>query len=97
MKYWHSLRRDRLSVTFTLVFVKDGVRYVCVEQYIQARKAEIFDDDIAHAKIMNSLSPHEMKKIGSRVKYLWAKCGQEKLRQWHMRAACKNSLRTTIY
>ena len=58
-------------------FEKDGVKYVCNEQYIQAKKAEIFDDDNAHANIMKTTNPYEMKKIGKRVRnfvfQLWQK------------------------
>ena len=58
-------------------FEKDGVKYVCNEQYIQAKKAEIFDDDIAHASIMKTTNPYEMKKIGKRIRnfvgQLWLK------------------------
>ena len=50
------------------VFEKDGVKYMCNEQYIQAKKAEIFDDDNSHALIMRSSNPYEMKKIGGRIR-----------------------------
>lgn len=49
-------------------FVKDGVQYSCGEQYIQAQKAQIFDDDIAHGRIMRAMSPFEMKKEGKRLR-----------------------------
>lgn len=49
-------------------FVKDGVGYSCGEQYIQAQKALIFDDDVAHRKIMRTASPFEMKKEGKRLR-----------------------------
>ena len=42
--------------------------YWCVEQYIQAGKAELFDDDSAYHKIINATSPFEMKKEGSNLK-----------------------------
>ena len=58
-------------------FEKDGVKYACNEQYIQAKKAEIFDDDNAHANIMKTTNPYEMKRIGNRVRnfvfQLWQK------------------------
>ena len=48
-------------------FFKDGQRYLCNEQYIQAQKAQIFDDDIAHRRIMNCTSPYDMKKEGNHI------------------------------
>ena len=48
-------------------FEKDGVRYACSEQYIQAKKAEIFDDDFAHNRIMRTTNPYEIKREGNKV------------------------------
>jgi len=49
-------------------FVKNNTRYCCNEQYIQASKAQIFNDDNAHAKIMQSRNPYEIKKLGRDVR-----------------------------
>ena len=49
-------------------FHKNGKNYRCVEQYIQAGKAELFDDDRAYNKILNATSPFDMKKEGNHVK-----------------------------
>lgn len=49
-------------------FSKDNVRYCCNEQYIQARKAELFNDDDVQQKIMQSNNPYEIKKLGGNVK-----------------------------
>lgn len=48
-------------------FEKDGVRYACSEQYIQAQKAEIFNDTVALNRIMGTTNPYEIKNEGSRV------------------------------
>ena len=49
-------------------FVKDQITYVNNEQYIQSKKAELFNDDETHMKIMQSTNPYEIKGLGSRVK-----------------------------
>jgi ribA/ribD-fused uncharacterized protein len=49
-------------------FVKDGVKYLCSEQYIQAEKARIFQDEVCRNRIMKSVNPYEMKREGSRVR-----------------------------
>ena len=49
-------------------FRKNGTTYTCNEQFIQASKAEMFDDEYAHSKIMNTKCPFEMKTAGSRVR-----------------------------
>jgi ribA/ribD-fused uncharacterized protein len=48
--------------------VKDGVKYLCSEQYIQAEKARIFQDEVCRNRIMKSVNPYEMKREGSRVR-----------------------------
>ena len=45
----------------------DGLTYNCSEQFIQSKKAEIFNDDQAKSWIMNSKSAKEIKQIGSRI------------------------------
>ena len=41
--------------------VIDNVSYSCVEQYIQSEKAAMFDNDIAHYKIMAEQNPYRIK------------------------------------
>ena len=48
-------------------FMKDNVKYLCSEQYIQAKKAQIFNDDATHYRIMQASSPYEMKRLGNHV------------------------------
>ena len=48
-------------------FVKNNTTYTCAEQYIQAMKAQLFNDDATHYKIMHTSSPYEMKYLGGRV------------------------------
>ena len=69
-------------------FVRNNVRYVCNEQYIQSRKAELFDDDETHAKIMQSSNPFEIKALGSRVKQ-FVKQRWEQLAKQVIKEACQ--------
>ena len=45
----------------------NGTSYSCSEQYIQAKKAEIFNDDKTKMKILQSKIPKDMKFLGSKV------------------------------
>ena len=38
------------------------------EQYIQSEKAKLFNDDIAHSRIMHEKNPYRIKKLGSRIR-----------------------------
>jgi ribA/ribD-fused uncharacterized protein len=49
-------------------FMRDRIQFVCNEQYIQAKKAEMFDDDETRSKIMQTSNPYEMKSLGKFVK-----------------------------
>lgn len=49
-------------------FVRNNEKYVCNEQYIQAKKAELFDDDYTHSRIMHSTNPFEIKSLGGKVR-----------------------------
>ena len=49
-------------------FTSDNIRYSCNEQFIQASKAKLFDDDVASSRIMKTDSPYVMKQLGSRIK-----------------------------
>ena len=42
--------------------------YCCMEQYIMAGKAELFDDKETRGKILASRSPKQIKELGRRVK-----------------------------
>lgn len=45
-----------------------GVEYNCGEQYMMAKKAEMFDDYETLMKIMDTPLPNEQKSLGRRVK-----------------------------
>lgn len=48
-------------------FVIDGVEYRCVEQWMQAQKAQLFGDDRAYTSIMTERDPKKMKRLGRGV------------------------------
>ena len=49
-------------------FQINGITYNSVEQYIQSKKAEQFNDDTALAKIMSLTSPAIMKSTGKHIR-----------------------------
>ena len=59
---------SKMSNMYQCNFNVDGVTYSSSEQYIQSGKAQLFDDDITHAKIMKCVNPFECKKLGYNVK-----------------------------
>lgn len=61
-------KNDYLSNFFPSVFVLDNLTYSCVEQYIMAQKALLFEDLEAFEAIMLANQPTNMKKIGRKVK-----------------------------
>ncbi len=48
-------------------FDVDGVTYKCMEQYMMANKAMLFDDSVCLKKILDSHSPREQKHLGRTV------------------------------
>ena len=49
-------------------FKVDNVQYNCSEQFIQAKKASLFNDDVSEQRIMSETSPYLMKRIGGTVR-----------------------------
>ena len=49
-------------------FKMDNITYNSNEQYIQAGKASLFNDDRSHSRIMREKNPYRIKKLGSRIK-----------------------------
>lgn len=56
--------RDCLSNWYEASFVVDGVYYWCTEQYMMAKKAELFGDTLIQQKIMESTRQDRIKKLG---------------------------------
>ncbi|MCP2262489.1 hypothetical protein LX15_006228 [Streptoalloteichus tenebrarius] len=57
-----------LSQWWPAEFVVDGVRYRTAEHYMMARKAALFGDDAAAARVVEAEHPAEAKKIGRLVR-----------------------------
>ena len=55
------------SNLFLVNFIVDSVKYICVEQYFQSAKANLFGDTQTAERIMAEDNPYRMKKLGSRV------------------------------
>jgi ribA/ribD-fused uncharacterized protein len=70
-----------LSNFYPARFVIEGVAYTCVEQFMQAEKARVFNDEVSLAAILKASTPLEMKRLGRRVspfdKELWARAVQD--------------------
>ncbi|MCH5193680.1 MAG: NADAR family protein [Oscillospiraceae bacterium] len=49
-------------------FVYDGVKFSSLEQYMMYKKAEVFDDNDAAEKILNTDDPVKIKSLGRSVK-----------------------------
>ena len=44
-------------------FQVEGTQYSCTEQYIQCSKTQLFDDDLAHHRIMKEMDPYKLSKL----------------------------------
>lgn len=49
-------------------FIVDGIMYWCVEQYMMAKKAELFNDYTVYRMIMMSNSQKEIKALGRTIR-----------------------------
>ena len=56
-----------LSNWYPSDFVVDGVKYWCTEQYMMAKKAELFNDKHIYCYIMSSDSQREIKALGRKI------------------------------
>ena len=72
----------------------DNVNYFCVEQYFQAAKAEKFNDDDTHYKIMRSNNPFEVKQLSYKVKDFiqqqWDDCSMAIMKKGVLNKFCQN-------
>lgn len=57
-----------LSNWYESEFVVNGVDYWCVEQYMMAKKAELFGDTAIQEAIMRSTDQREIKQFGREVR-----------------------------
>ena len=49
-------------------FVENKIEYSSTEQYMMAKKAELFGDHDIWQEILNTDSPYEIKKLGRKVR-----------------------------
>lgn len=74
---FHFFWKGPLSQWFKRNFIVDGVKYNCAEQYMMAKKAILFKDDIALKKIMESTNPYDQKAFGRNVEFFDVKVWEE--------------------
>lgn len=60
--------KDKLAQWNMQSFIVDNIKYCCAEQYMMAKKAELFNDFETLEKIMKSDSPREHQSLGRIVK-----------------------------
>ena len=74
-------RNEEFSNWYSGTFAIDGIRYFCVEQYMMAKKALLFNDLDVYQKIMASTDPGECKDLGKLVRNFnsstWDSCKYE--------------------
>lgn len=63
--FWHS--RSYLSNWYPIEFTIDNITYWCVEQYMMAEKARLFNDIEILNQIMESKNQKEIKSLGRKV------------------------------
>lgn len=60
--------KEYFSNWYEASFIVDGVYYWCTEQYMMAKKAELFGDSFILDKIMKSTRQDEIKKLGRQIR-----------------------------
>ncbi|MBO7253103.1 MAG: DUF1768 domain-containing protein [Oscillospiraceae bacterium] len=80
--FWHEYAKNgHFSQWFPAPFVIEGIRYCHNEQYMMAKKALLFSDLSAYAKIMAESDPAACKLLGRSVvnfnSYKWDSCKKE--------------------
>jgi ribA/ribD-fused uncharacterized protein len=64
---FHFFWKGPLSQWFKRDFIVEGVKYCTAEQYMMASKAILFNDKLAHKKIMEATNPYDQKAYGRNV------------------------------
>lgn len=62
-----SMNETCLSQWWMSNFIVDDVKYCCAEQYMMAKKAELFQDSAMLKEILNAKHPKQMKEFGRLV------------------------------
>ncbi len=50
------------------IFIIDNIQYSSAEQYMMAKKAKVFNDDVSFNRIMTSHNPQKQQEIGRNIK-----------------------------
>lgn len=71
--FWKPCQSNKIdkgcfSQWFMSDFIIDGRRYCCAEQYMMAKKAELFHDEEIFKEIINERSPKRIRDLGRMVK-----------------------------
>lgn len=67
MSKFHMFWGGPFSQWYPSQFEVEGIKYSCTEQYMMAKKAELFGDEESRLKIMASSDPRMQKRIGRTV------------------------------
>lgn len=62
------ITKSCLSQWWMSPFIAGGQVYCCAEQYMMAKKADLFHDFETKGRIMNSKEPREIKRLGREVR-----------------------------
>ena len=63
-----SITKTCFSQWWKSVFIENERKYCCMEQYMMAKKAELFEDDEILEEIMETTDPKKIKALGRKVK-----------------------------
>ena len=63
-----SITKTCFSQWWKSVFIENGRKYCCMEQYMMAKKAELFEDNEILEEIMETADPKKIKALGRKVK-----------------------------
>ena len=63
-----SIIKTCFSQWWKSVFIENGRKYCCMEQYMMAKKAELFEDNEILEEIMETTDPKKIKALGRKVK-----------------------------
>ena len=77
----NKIGKHSFSQWFPSEFEENGIKYCCCEQYMMAKKAMLFNDEVTLRKIMKSQDPREIKALGREVKNFDVKVWQENCRE----------------
>lgn len=72
-----SIAKSCLSQWWMADFLSEADTYCCMEQFMMAKKAELFGDEEIHRQILQCKNPKEIKALGRKVKNFDEKVWEE--------------------